>query len=159
MARTRNAAIMWRRSRVTLTSSATAASTISVVDGVLPAPRVGERLDTLRELDEVPFLERAQQLVLVAEAGVEAAHRRAGAARDLGNRDRRVPLLLDQRFGGVEQPLQRALAARLLGTADRGELEGGRVRHFRKGIRFGFLSQQEGSVETFVPANQKESAH
>ena len=79
----------WRRSRVMVTSSATAASTIVGRRRVLPAARVGERLDALRELDEVPLLERAQQLVLVAKAGVEAAHRRAGAARDLGDRHRR----------------------------------------------------------------------
>ena len=70
------------------------------------------------QLEEMPLLERPQELVLVAEAGIEAAHRRSGAARDLRDRHRAVALLGDQLLGGVEQPLQRVLAARLLRLAD-----------------------------------------
>ena len=105
---------MWRRSRVEFTSSATAASTMSAVEAFSQRRASASASTRCKSSMKVALLERAQQLVLVAEAGVEAAHRRAGAPRDLRDRDRRVALLLDQRLGGVEQALQRALAARLL---------------------------------------------
>src|SRR5439155_20738582 len=63
---------------------------------VLPAPLIGQYLQTAPDLEEVSLLERAQQLVLVPEAGVEAAHRRARAARDLRDRHGGMALLLDQ---------------------------------------------------------------
>ena len=125
-ARTRNAAIMWpalARDRHELGDRRL--DDRRVVGAFCPAasrpPALRRRCE---QLDEVALLERPQELVLVAEAGVEAAHRRPGAARDLRDRHRGVALLLDQRLGRVEQPLQRALAARLLGPADALEWQG-----------------------------------
>ncbi len=68
---------------------------------------------------EEALLERAQQLVLVAKARIEPAHRGARAAHDLGDRNVSGAALLDQPLGRVEQPVQRPLRPRLLGVGHR----------------------------------------
>ena len=78
--------------------------------------RGGERL-----LDEA-LVERDEQRVLVAEARVERAHRRARAARDLGDPGVLPRLLGEDRLGRIEDPRERQLAARLLRRADPDEL-------------------------------------
>src|SRR5207237_10196592 len=89
----------------------------------------GQLRPAVRHVDEVSLLERPKQLVRVPEAGVEAAHRRARAPRDLGDRDRRMALLLDEDLGRVEEALEGALAARLLGAGDGLEREGDGLGH------------------------------
>src|SRR5262249_35662774 len=95
-----------------------------------PGVGLGEPLEPHALLAEEALLERAQELVLVADARVEAADRRAGAAGDLGHRDLGEPVLLDQRLGRVEQAVERALAARLFGSRNGLESrEGGGLAH------------------------------
>src|SRR5581483_2666867 len=67
---------------------------------------------------EEALLERAQELVLVAEPAVEAADRRPGACDHGRDRQPGETALGDQGLGGFEEAVERALAARLLGTAN-----------------------------------------
>jgi cell division protein FtsI (penicillin-binding protein 3) len=73
--------------------------------GPRPAGRFGEALAALVELQEVALLEGPQQLVPVAEAGVESAHRGVGAA----GRQQPVALSIDLRVqAALEDELRKA---------------------------------------------------
>ena len=120
VARCRKAAIRLRRSRNTVTSSSAQARTITGIGASPQRPASAQLRDAPEHLGEEALLERAQQGVLVGEARVEAADRRAGAPRDLGHRGVGEALLEDQLLGRAEQALLRAFAAGLLRLAQIG---------------------------------------
>ena len=84
----------------------------------LPALRREELVPQPAALLEEAVVDVGEERVLVGEARVEGAHRRAGATGDLGDRRLFELAVAEQLDGGLEEAVERRAATGLLRRAD-----------------------------------------